>query len=401
MSIYVWNSEPKEIYVWTTPVKEVYVWTTKVRPTYKPRTFTISRTEQQNMSSWWTYSDDAAWLTAWDTAFDEFFWYSAVLLDANWNEIEEVTQSSPWVLNMWSFNWALTGTANNVMIKFPRRWIKMSKNWSIVTLSITEEPNKDGYQYYAHTKGTAAKNNLYLWAYEWTFTQNNSTVSAYSAWKTYLKSWATKSYLQNRSPAGYRTIAEFRATAAKNWNWYSLMTWYPRQYINALYMMKYGNPDSTSVIWKWYSSSSSRWAAPWATNTYTSATYGNTSSNGVMKLFWLENIYGNSSEKLDWCFLNNSKQLTVDKTNNIFQSSDYNTNLWTAVWRYMWWIVGTNDGMFYNVTNAGSASYYYKSIYNLSSWYDSVIVSYTGSGWIFYTNVWDDYSNIWARLMYL
>lgn len=36
MSIYVWNSEPKEIYVWTTPVKEVYVWTTKVRPSTMP-----------------------------------------------------------------------------------------------------------------------------------------------------------------------------------------------------------------------------------------------------------------------------------------------------------------------------------------------------------------------------
>ena len=68
MSIYVGTNEIKNVYVGTTPVKEIFVWTTKVRPSADTRTFTITRTEKSNMSSWWTYSDDAAWLTAWSTA---------------------------------------------------------------------------------------------------------------------------------------------------------------------------------------------------------------------------------------------------------------------------------------------------------------------------------------------
>jgi hypothetical protein len=38
----------------------------------------------------------------------------------------------------------------------------MSKSGTQVTLSITADPNKAGYQYYAHTKGSDVKNVLYL-----------------------------------------------------------------------------------------------------------------------------------------------------------------------------------------------------------------------------------------------
>lgn len=359
MSIYVWNSEPKEIYVWTTPVKEVYVWTTKVRPSTDTRTFTISRTEQSNMSSWWTYSDDAAWLTAWDTAFDKFFWYSAVLLDASWNEVEEVSQSSPWILNFSSFSWALTWTANNVMIKFPRRWIKMSKSGSTVTLSITAEENKDGYQYYAFTKWTTIDDYLYIWAYEWTFSNDNSSIaSSFSSWTTYLKSWATNSRTANFSPAANQSRPNFRNSASKNWNWYSLITWYPAQYIAALYMMKYGNPNGQSVVWMWYSWWSSS-VAPWWTKTQTSASYGTSSITVQIRLFWIEDWWGNVWERVDGCWYNSSSQLTVDKTNNIFQDSNYTTNIWSSATWYItaiWW---DNDKMFIGTASGGSSSTYY------------------------------------------
>jgi hypothetical protein len=208
-------------------VKAVYLWETKVRPAYKPRTFTISRTEQSNMSSWWTYSDDATWLTAGDGAFDDFFWYSAVLLNTSGEETAEMKQS-------W---WVFTGTmstlgnitsGDNVMIKFPVRWIKMTKSWSTVTLSITDEKKKEWYQYYAfqktgdidnNTESTATKP-LYLWAY---LSYNSSNV---------LKSWSWQ------TPTASLTMWNCITYSSNNGTWYTIMWYYQRCLLNAYYMMK-------------------------------------------------------------------------------------------------------------------------------------------------------------------
>jgi len=317
-------------------IKAVYLWENKVRPTY--RTFTISRTEKSNMSSGWTYSDDAAWLTAWDTAFDEFFWYSAVLLDANWNETAEVKQTTPWVLNL-SQLWTLTG-ANNVMIKFPRRWIKMSKSGSQVTLSITADPNKPGYTYYAFNRDGSIQNQMYVWAFKWT---SNSSK---------LRSWAT-----NANPTVDRSITDFRNTDVITWYWssshYSLITLPIRNYVNALYMMKYGNPNSQSVIGQGYTN----WSAVqvlWTTVTWISwnlATWAtNTSSTWRVRLFWLEDWWWNISEWVDWIYWN-----YVNMTNNPSKLKElWNTSYW---WESLWsatsidWnitsIVWNDKGMFF------------------------------------------------------
>lgn len=328
--------------------------------TYK--TYTIVWNETSDPSQFFVrYEDDAAWLTQGSSDFDDFFWYSAVLLDASGNEVSELTQTS------WVFSWAmttlgsLTWTANNVMIKFPRRWIKMSKSWTQVTLSITDNPDAeaDGYQYYAFTKWSTVKDYMYMWAYMGSFSTNNSSVTAYSQNNTYLKSWATSSRTENASPAAYQTRATFRATAAKYWNWYSLMTWYPRNYINALYMMKYWNPDSQSVVWQWYTWWSAS-IAPWGTKSQTSATYWTSSSTTQARLFWLEDWWGNVYEWMDGCYFNGSTQLTVDKTNNVFQDSDYATNLGATSSWYMSAIAWDNDGMFQNKSSSAwtSTTYY-------------------------------------------
>ena len=323
------------------------------------KTYTIVWNETSNPSQFFVeYQDDAVGMIRWSTDFDDFFWYSAVLLDANWNEVEEV-KAVGWVLDMSSFQWALTWTANNVMIKFPRRWIKMSKSGSQVTLSITDEINKEWYQYYAFTKWTTAKYYLYLWAYKWTFSNDNSTVaSRFTSWTTYMKSWATWVKTLNFSPCANQNIGNMRASVSKYGNWYSMVTIYPRWYINCLYMMKYGNPDSQTIIWKGYTSWSET-IAPWWTNSQTSATYWTSSGTQQIKLFWLEDWWWNLSEVTDWCYFDSSKNLTVDKTNSIFQSSAYSTNLWIASSWFMKTIDWSNDGMFRNISDSWWDSYIY------------------------------------------
>ena len=354
------------------------------------RTFTISWTEKPDMSSWWTYSDDAAWLTAWDTAFDEFFWYYWVRLSKAWVETNKVKQSTPGTLDITQL-WTLTSW-DDVMIAFPKMWYKMSKSWSTVTLSLTKDPDKasEWYRYYAFTKWSDIKNVMYLWAYEM-----NSNYGSLS--------WA--------APKASQTRAQFRSGVASVYNdsWrHSLITYRVRDFIKMLYMMKYGNPDSQTVIWKWLT----WWRAvenTWATNSITSATWAtDTSKTWRIKLFWLEDIWWNVNEWMDCCYFNSSTHLTVDNTNSIFQDSAYSTDLWQAS---SWWLAGidwSTEWTFRNIsTSWWSSTAYYCDSY--SAYADCVL--YVGGGYNYGNNagmffvIYDtvDYSNarIGSRLQFL
>lgn len=396
---------------WTVTVDKeitsVRLWTTKVRPAYKPRTFTISRTEKSNMSSGWTYSDDAAWLTAGDGAFDDFFWYYGCRLNASGVETAKITQEESW----WAWKlditqlWTLT-SGDNVMIKFPVRWIKMSKSWSKVTLSITEELNKDWYQYYAfqntgdissNTESTATQP-LYLWAYK---SYNNSNT---------MKSWSGK------TPTGWLTMQNNLTYSWNNWTWYTIMWWYQKCLINAYYMMKYGNPNWQNVVWLWYTETSETKTTTWWTNSQTNATYWSTSSYTQMKLFGLEDRWGNASHWIWWAFTDGSKNLYValhDFTATISTSQSQYKNAWTITnWSYynLSSILGTNKWMFWptgTVNNWSYNTYYSDFVYigascfvcDGSFWYNKA------SLWPFFTYIAMSWTNtdgaVGSRLMYL
>lgn len=356
------------------------------------RTFTISRTEQSDMSSWWTYSDDAAWLTAGSTAFDEFFWYSWVRLNSSWVETSEITQTQSW----WGWKLDITqlGTltsGDNVMIKFPKRWVKMTKSWSVVTLSITNEENKSWYQYYAFTRWTTIKDNLYIGAY------------AMSSWNVSL-SW--------KAPQWWVSPVDFYNNIINTYwvSWYSMLWIYQRWYISALYMMKYGNPDSRTVVGKWYVS----WTAvknTWATNSQINATYWTSNTSDQMKLFWLEDWWWNSIMYVAYCMWDSSRHLIVNQTATLTNSSVYSTDnypigLWgagTSGWFSS--IIWTNDCMFLPANANGSETTYYRErTRNQTSRAVCAWANYWQAGWVFtldYTTTGSTYAENWTRLMKL
>ena len=264
---------------------------TSPEPTYK--TFTVRRQEAQNPSNFFlSYSDDAASLSQGDAAFDEFFAYRPVLLDSNGNVTAELNPNNyaediDW--NPVNITWW-----DNVMVEFPRRWIKMSKDGDIVTLSITDNPDaeSDWFQYFAHSRWTfenpIKKDKFYLWAYKGFISVSNQR----------LQSWS------GQNPTGITTFADFLLAARRNdnnsWdNWYELQWFYQRMYIIALYFMKYGNPDSQSVIWLWYTG----WTSvpqTWATNTIWMTWVTDSTNLGRVKLFWIEDIWWAAHEFVAW-----------------------------------------------------------------------------------------------------
>ena len=309
MGIFLWTSEPSKIFVWWSEVASIWAGDTKIRPTVSYKTFTVSRTETSNPWSFNPiYSDDASGLTSGSSLFDAFFNYSAVRLDTSWNVTAEVEQTTPWQLDL-SQLWTLT-SGDNVMIKFPRLWIKMSKSGSTVTLSITDNPDAeaDGFQYYAHSRWTLSspikKDALYLWAFK-----------AYNSSKV-LKSWSWQSpvgSITQQNCINYARANDGNTGSAG----YDIIWFYQRQFINALYMMKYGNPNCQSVIWRWYTGWSAKVNTGW-TVSQTLATYGTTSATQQVKLFWLEDWWGNIQEWIGWMCTDGSK------------------NLWTALSWFTW-----------------------------------------------------------------
>lgn len=378
-----------------TDIKKVYLGSTQVRPPII--TMTISRTEQSNMSSGWTYSDDAAWLTAGDSAFDDFFWYSAVLLNTSGVETAEMKQS--WGVFSWAMTtlWNIT-SGDNVMIKFPVRWIKMTKSWSTVTLSITKELNKSWYQYYAFQTGTlsspwTAKDAFYLWAYEW---YNSSSV---------LKSWSWQ------TPTWNQTQSTFCTRAKANGSWYNIIGFYQKMYISALYMMKYWNPDSQTTVWAWDTYGGLK--TTWWTNSQTNASYWTSSKQVQCKLFWLEDRWGNVYDNVGGVYTNGSRVLytmltwwtwwvswwestwvTIPSTNKAEMSAIAWDN--KAMFAPVWWVSNSSYNTYYCDRYSWAANALFQA-----GWYYADILQW----WIFRavlsnnTSIKD--SIFGSRLMYL
>lgn len=335
-------------------------------PTKKYKIFTITYMEASSPTGFSpVYSDDATGLVAWSTAFDEFYNYSAVRLNSAGAVTVEVPQSTPWQLDFSQF-WTLT-SGDNVMIKFPRLWIKMSKSGSTVTLSITDNPDAeaDGFQYYAHSRWTLSspikKDALYLWAFK---AYNNSNV---------LKSWSWQSpvvSITQQNCINYARANDGNTGSAG----YDIIGFYQRMFVNCLYMMKYGNPDCQTVVGKWYTGWSAKVNTGW-TVSQTLATYGTTSATQQVKLFWLEDWWGNIHEWIGWMCTDGSKNLWTALSWfvwDITTSSPYE-NTWTTIQTTSWTdlssIVWSNKWLFAPTATVSNSNYdtYYCDAVNVSA----------------------------------
>lgn len=289
-------------------------------PVAKYKTYTIKWAETSSpASAFIDYEDDASEFTKWAQAtyeaMDAFFGFCGKRLSKAWVETWDVDLE-----NMSSQSWLTSG--DNVMVKFPIRWIKMTKSGTTVTLSITDNPNaeEEWFTYYAHSRGTISnpvkKDAFYLWVYEAsTLTEDGNTV---------LKS------LSNATVTASQTMQTF-INQARNTNsvwyngaeWYDIEGFYQRMYVNALYMMKYANPNSQATIWNGLSSTSKQVSG--GSNSMSGSTNGSTANQtSYMKLFGLENRRWNVSEWVGW------------------MCTDWSSNLWTALSGFVWDIKTTS-----------------------------------------------------------
>lgn len=231
-----------------------------------------------NPSTCITYDDEAADMEVGSDLWDNFFGHYPVLLKngvevgkLNPNNFTQFEDGSPADIT--------SGNAGDVMVAFPRMGVKISTRGNILTISMTDEPDNPDFTYYAHTRGTKRKEVFYLGAY-----------------KGYVAGSKLRS-LSGKTPTTSQKIGTFRTQAHTNGTGYEQSGFYQLTFIQCMYLLKYKNLDARSAIGQGYVGSS--------TVTNTGATnakgmdYGTTSDTTQVKLFGIEDFWGNIYEWID------------------------------------------------------------------------------------------------------
>lgn len=240
-----------------------------------------------------TYADDAVGMTAKSDAWDEFFGHYPVLL-ANGVEVGKLNPDNFAQFENGSNADITSGSAGDVMIAFPRRGVRITTNGNIVTISMTDDPDNTDFEYLAHERGTTRKEKFYLGVY-----------------KGYTNSSKLRS-LSGKTPTVNQTIGTFRTQAQANGEGYENSGFYQLIFRQVMYILKYKNLDSQTAVGQGYTGGS---AAVTTGGTNTSGMdYGTTSSTTRMKLFGLEDFWGNVWEWIDG--------IVTDSTRNILTATD-------------------------------------------------------------------------------
>ena len=259
---------------------------------YRTMTVRIDLTNS-NPSSCITYQDDAVEMTAKSSDWDDFFGHYPVLLK-NGVEVGKLNRNNFAQFEDGSAADITSGNSGDVMIAFPRRGVKISTSGNILTISMTDDPDNSDFTYYAHTRGTTRKEVFYLGAY-----------------KGYVASSKLRS-LSGKEPTASQTIGTFRTQAHANGTGYEQSGFYQLIFRQCMYLLKYKNLDSQSALGQGYVGGSAA-ANTGATNTR-GMDYGTTSTTTQMKLFGIEDFWGNILEWIDG--------IVTDSTRNILTATD-------------------------------------------------------------------------------
>lgn len=268
----------------------------------KSSIYTISFDFSQQYPEY-TYKDDAVGMLAGGKEWDEIFGiYPCLFADG-----EEVVKLNPndFTKDINGNTVDITsGSMGDVMICFPRMDLNISMVNNIVTISLTDELNQEGYTHYAHQYNGEDKDKFYVGAYECGVI-DNKMVS-----------------LSGLTPAAdnlsnYRNYAKNKSTVGG----YNVFSYYQLLYIQCLMILKYKSINSQEAVG--YGICNGSFANTGLANSL-GMNFGTTSNKTtVVKLFGLENLWANK-----YCWIDG-----VRTYNGVLQTSKFNfsVNNWEDV----------------------------------------------------------------------
>lgn len=295
-----------------------------------------------------TYGDDAISMTPGSDAWDEFFGHYPVMFKDgvegqklqrnNFNLHEDGTSAD-----------ITSGSEGDVMICFPRRGLKMGKSGSVITISMTDNPDDTNFEYMAHKRGSTIKDKFYLGAYK------GSEVSSK------LRSLSGKTCANNKTIGDFRTLAQANgAPNGSGGSGYDQNGWYQLIYRQCMYILKYKSLNSQSKVGRGFVDGNSAQKATGGTETK-GMDWGETTGKDHMKLFGLEDFWGNMYEWIDGYFFDSSLNIKTATENFNDTGSNYTARGVAASvsWNYMNNCVGDTNIGFTPTSTSGSATTYF------------------------------------------
>lgn len=281
---------------------------TDIANTYKKMTVNIDLSNS-NPETCITYADDAVEMTAGSAAWDDFFGHYPVLFK-NGEEVGKLNPNDFTKFEDGTVADITSGDAGDVMIAFPRRGLKIISTGNILTISMTDNPDNSEFEYNAHTRGENHKEVFYLGAYGGCY--DNDYVK--------MRSLSGKNLVGNMD-----TISEFRTMAQANGAGYDINGFYQLVFRQCMYLLKYKNLNSQETIGYGYTNYSGRaysggtetWGMDCENIRQTNPSYLKDQVHHV-KLFGIEDFWGNAEELMDGLFVNSEFEILTanDKFND-------------------------------------------------------------------------------------
>lgn len=239
-----------------------------------------------------------------------------------------------------------TGAEGDVMIEIPKLGVKIATSGNTLTVQVTDDPNAEGFHYYAHTRTKEGdKDKLYIGAF-----------LGYNA-SSKLRS------LCGKQPTTYVTIGETRTLAQANGSGYDQIAFYQLTLLQCLFLIKYKSRDSQTALGMGYTK-----ATDAETGVQTGGTiakgmdYGETTGMQQMKFMGIEDFWGNFYYWIDG-LVSSSDYHALTATNNFNDTgSGYKDNgaLGSSyIGGYMKAPQGTNELGFIIKQSGGSATTYF------------------------------------------
>lgn len=358
------------------------------------RIYTI-RIDQSNSNplTCCTYADDAVGMTKGSSEWDNIFGYKPCIMKdgvvvgyLNPNDFTKYEDGTPA---------PITDTDYDVMIEFPRMGLDISTSGKVITIKLTDAKNDSNFQYLAHKRGNVQKDYFYLGAYLGTDSTHGLGSNS------------------GLAPAANISMTDFIRFAHDHGSGYEIMAFYQWTYVQALYVMKYGNLNSQEALGKGFTGGSLAQATG-ATNAQ-GMCYGNPNSGtDRMKLFGLEDLWGNVYQFIGGLYSDSNRNLltTTDNfgVNTSADSWEYNVSsgVTSDIAGYMEESQGTNNGGFViKIDGVSSTTYYSDYAYLCASNFPSVGGAWDDAGDAGVFNCYVDYSSLdssehlGSRLMYL
>lgn len=242
-----------------------------------------------------------------------------------------------------------SGSAGDIMVEIPKMAYYMEKTGNIITCKVcmgNDAKTVDSrYTYLPFSRDTEGdRDKIYIGAYL------GYTLS------TKLRS------LSGKAPSATQTIGTFRTQAYANGTGYQQLPFYQLTLLQILYIMKYGSLDSQTALGRGYVDGNTNAINTGGANSK-GFCYGEATGKLQMKMFGIEDFYGNLYQWIDglycnasWAILTTYKSFNNTGSGYLFNNS---SGLSANTGGYMNQSQGTTQAGFNLKAGSGSSSTYY------------------------------------------